>query len=168
MQAIPRDRPFDGTLALLSEGYEFIPSRCKRYQSDIFTTRLLLRKVHCVSGPEAARMFYEPGRFTRKGAFPISALKLLQDKDSVQALDGEDHRWRKRMFMALMTRESIDDLIGRFAEGWFAALNDWETADHMSCSMRSRSCCAARHGRGSACRRCSRTRRADARRRSPP
>ena len=57
----------DSTLALLLEGYEFISKRCRRYRSDVFETRLMLTKVVCMMGKEAAEVFYHPGRFTRKG-----------------------------------------------------------------------------------------------------
>lgn len=55
---IPRDPSLDSTLALLSEGYRFISRRCQRYRSDIFQTRFMLRRAFCVTGEEAARMFY--------------------------------------------------------------------------------------------------------------
>jgi fatty-acid peroxygenase len=42
---MPRDNSLDSTLALLSDGYAFISKSCQRYQSDIFETRLMLRKV---------------------------------------------------------------------------------------------------------------------------
>jgi fatty-acid peroxygenase len=42
MTQIPRDNSLDSTLSLLSEGYTFISTRCERYQSDIFATRLML------------------------------------------------------------------------------------------------------------------------------
>lgn len=70
----------DSTLALLSEGYEFIPRRCRRNRSDIFETRLMLTKAICMTGQEAAEVFYKPGRFTRKGALPQTTLRLLQDR----------------------------------------------------------------------------------------
>jgi fatty-acid peroxygenase len=60
----------DETLALLAEGYDFIPERCRRNRSDIFETRLMLARVVCMVGEEAAEVFYEPDRFTRKGALP--------------------------------------------------------------------------------------------------
>lgn len=58
----------DSTLALLSEGYEFIPRWCRHHRSDVFETRLMLTKAVCIMGQEAAEVFYEPGRFIRKGA----------------------------------------------------------------------------------------------------
>lgn len=47
----------DSTLALLWEGYRFIPERCRRYRSDVFETRLMLTKVICMVGEEAAKIF---------------------------------------------------------------------------------------------------------------
>src|SRR5918993_1017401 len=66
--AIPRDRGLDSTLALLKEGYAFIPERCRVYGSDLFATRLMGTRVVCVTGAEAAGHFYAPDRFTRRGA----------------------------------------------------------------------------------------------------
>ena len=78
MASIPRDHQLDSTLALLSEGYAFISNRCRLYGSDIFETRLMLRKAICMMGEEAASIFYHADRFTRVGAMPKTALRLLQ------------------------------------------------------------------------------------------
>ena len=61
MPSIPRDGPFDRSLAFMAEGYDYIGNRCRRFGSDIFETRLLGRRVYCMRGVEAARMFYEAG-----------------------------------------------------------------------------------------------------------
>ena len=45
----------DSTLALLSDGYAFIPRRCQRYRSDVFETRLMLTKVVCMRGKKRPR-----------------------------------------------------------------------------------------------------------------
>ncbi|MES0069597.1 hypothetical protein NKJ73_27915 [Mesorhizobium sp. M0074] len=76
---IPR-AAFDSTLALLREGYDFISARCRRMNTDIFATRLMLRPAICVRGAEAAEMFYGGDHFTRIGAMPQTTLRLLQDK----------------------------------------------------------------------------------------
>jgi fatty-acid peroxygenase len=131
VSSIPRDEGPDSTLALLSEGYTFVSDRCRRYRSDIFETRLTLKKAVCVLGEEAARMFYEPGRFTRKGALPITTLKLLQDKGSASLLDGEAHRWRKRMFMSLMTPSAIQRLGDTMVDRWHVRLGAWEGMDQV-------------------------------------
>lgn len=130
--AIPRERSLDATLALLKEGYPFIQARCRRYQSNIFETRLMLRKVLCVTGEEAARMFYHPGRFTRVGAMPPVTLRLLQDKGSVQQLDGEAHQHRKQMFMTLLVDPTeMAKLTDAFTRQWRSRIGYWESASQI-------------------------------------
>ncbi|MGV2827061.1 cytochrome P450 [Myxosarcina sp. GI1(2024)] len=129
MSQIKRDRSLDSTLGFLSQGYTFISRRCERYQSDIFETRLRFQKAICIRGEEAARMFYESGRFTRKGAIPPTALMLLQDKGSVQTLDGQAHYHRKQMFMALMSEKSRQQLAHLMVEQWHRQLAKWVTMD---------------------------------------
>ncbi|HET7587508.1 MAG TPA: cytochrome P450 [Gammaproteobacteria bacterium] len=131
MAQIPRETGLDKTAALLSEGYRFIPERCRRHHSDIFETRLMLRKAVCISGPEAAEVFYHPDRFTRKGAMPPTALKLLQDKGSVQQLSGDAHRHRKHMFMSLMTEANRERLLELFEQEWRASLAKWQSMEEV-------------------------------------
>ena len=126
MSQIPRDGTFDSTRALIREGYDFVSSRCQRYGTDVFRTRLMLRPAFCARGEEAARMFYHPDRFTRKGAFPPMTLLLLPDFGSAVLLDGEAHRWRKRMLMSLMTRDSILRVAELMAARWRSRMGRWE------------------------------------------
>ena len=77
MPLIPRDNSLDASLALLSDPYRFISNRCRRYRSDLFETRLLLRKTMCMTGPEAAQLFYDPSRFARRGAMPKAIQRTL-------------------------------------------------------------------------------------------
>lgn len=132
MAGIPKDRGLDSTAALLREGYVFISRRCARYQTDVFETRLMLRKAVCMMGAEAAEVFYHPDRFTRQGALPKSALKLLQDEGSVQLLDGAAHRCRKRMFMSLMSPESIRALVEESRNQWRARIPGWRNLERVS------------------------------------
>lgn len=81
-------RSFDGTLALIRDPYRFISNRCRRHQSYLFETRLLLRKAICMTGPEAARLFYDPNRFVRRGAMPMATQKkTLFGVGGVRGLD---------------------------------------------------------------------------------
>lgn len=127
MTTIPRDTAFDSSAAFLQNGYNFIADRCRDYGSDIFQTRIMLRPVYCVTGEEAARMFYVPGRFTRNHAMPPTTLSLLQDKGSSLTLDGEEHARRKEMFMALMGPARLEQLVAIFEEEWQARLARWQT-----------------------------------------
>lgn len=116
MTRIPRDTSFDATLALLRDPYGFVQKRCQRYGSDLFETRLLLRRTICMRGRDAAELFYDPERFQRRGAMPERIRRTLLGRGGVQGLDDEAHRHRKQMFMALMTPERIAGLGALTAE----------------------------------------------------
>lgn len=120
MPQIPRDKWPESTLALMADPYRFISTRCRRYQSDLFQARLMLRRTICMTGPEAAALFYDENRFARAGVAPGWLKKTLFGKGGVQGLDGEAHRHRKAMFMSLMSPERIGRL-GEIAADWFRA-----------------------------------------------
>lgn len=126
MKHIPHTPTFDSSLAFLQNGYEFISRRCREYQSDIFQTRIMLRPVYCVTGAEAAQMFYQPGRFTRIGAMPPTTLSLLQDHSSVLTLDAEQHARRKEMFMAMMGPARLSEMVELFEAQWQCRLPRWQ------------------------------------------
>jgi fatty-acid peroxygenase len=55
MARIPRDPSFDRRApCCFLRGYEFISNRCRRYGTDLFATRIMLKKVVCMQGAEAA------------------------------------------------------------------------------------------------------------------
>lgn len=131
MVQLPRDKSLDSTLALALEGYTFGAKRRRRYQSDIFETRLRLQKVIFMSGAEAARIFYDTERFQREGVAPTRVQKTLFGTGGVQGMDGDAHRWRKQMFMAMMTPGRIQQLADLTAEQWRAYIGKWETMDRV-------------------------------------
>lgn len=126
---VPRDTAPDSTLALLRDGYEFIRRRARHHRSDIFETRLMLRPAVCMTGPDAARTFYDGERLTRRGALPRTALTLLQDKGSVALLDGAAHRRRKEMFLALLGPGRFERLVEVTGAEWRAAVSRWTRRD---------------------------------------
>src|SRR3982751_4880757 len=103
MSSMPRDKSVDATLALMRDPYGFIGKRCEQAASDVFEARILLRRTVCMRGRDAARVFYDPERFMRKGAAPLRVQKTLFGVGGVQSLDGAAHRMRKAVFMQLMT-----------------------------------------------------------------
>ncbi|GAB4075165.1 cytochrome P450 [Barrientosiimonas marina] len=123
---IPREQGLDHTITLMSEGYTYIPDRRRQFQSDIFQTRLMGQKVICMGGEEAARIFYDPAKFTRKGALPKRIQQSIFGKNGVQMQDGAQHKHRKEMFMKLMAPERINDLAAIAKEQWEVALAGWE------------------------------------------
>lgn len=128
MPHIPRDKSLDSTLALLWDPYRFISKRCRRYGADLFETRLGLQRTICMTGPEAARLFYDPSRFLRRDAMPAAIQKTLLGEGGVQGLDGGSHLHRKQMFMSLMTFERIQQLVQRTAAEWQTRAHSWASA----------------------------------------
>lgn len=131
MPQIPKDKSLDSTWAFFREGYTFISKRCRRYQTDIFQTRLLLQKTICMRGEGAARIFYDPEHFSRRDAAPQRVQKTLFGQGGVQGMDGAAHRHRKQMFMAIMRPENLDALLDRTGEQWRTSIAQWETMEQV-------------------------------------
>lgn len=131
MNEIPQDKLPDSTLSLAKEGYLFISNRCKRYNSDLFQTRLLLNKTICMQGHEAARLFYDTTRFSRSGVAPKIVKATLFGEGGVQGLDDENHLHRKNLFMNLMTRERITELSEEMQLQLEIYAQKWETVDQV-------------------------------------
>jgi fatty-acid peroxygenase len=127
-EQVPHDKNLDNSLALMREGYLFISNRVDRYQSDLFEARLLGQKVICMSGEEAAKVFYDPERFQRNGAAPKRVQKTLFGVDAIQTMDGEAHIHRKLLFMSLMTPSHQKRLAELAMEQWQASISKWEGA----------------------------------------
>lgn len=126
---VPHDKALDNSLAMMREGYLFIKNRVDRYQSDLFETRLLGQKAICMSGEEAAKVFYDPERMKRNGALPKRLLKTLFGVDAIQTMDGDAHTHRKLLFMSLMTPPHQKRLAKLAMDQWLAALSKWEGAE---------------------------------------
>ncbi|MFF5176100.1 cytochrome P450 [Micromonospora sp. NPDC000089] len=126
MASTPVDRSPESTLAFLREGYRFISTRCERYGSDVFATRLLLEPTICLRGRPAATIFYDQERFERAGAMPKRGQRTLTGQGGVQGLDGAAHADRKAMFMALMTPAAVRRLGDLFEREWRARIPVWE------------------------------------------
>ena len=123
---VPRDAIFDATFALLREGYPFIWDRCRRFDSDIFKTRILGKQVICIHGPDAARVFYDETKLQRIGVAPRRVVTSLLGRTGVRTLEDGAHRRRKAAFMSLMTPDSMESLMTCMAEHWQLAIRRWE------------------------------------------
>lgn len=126
MQSIPQDKTPDSTLAVAREGYEFIGNRCRRYNTDVFEARIVLQKMICMRGEEAARVFYDTERFERADVTPGFIKKTLFGEGGVQGLDDEAHRHRKQMFMSVMGAEAQVELSNLMERNWVEAQKEWE------------------------------------------
>ncbi len=125
-RVLPKDDAFDSTLAFALEGYDFISKRCERLGSDVFQARLMLRRTICLRGEEAARLFYDPEKFVRRGAAPMRLQATLFGRGGVQALDGVQHQRRKAMFMAIVRPERVEELARQCRDEWRLAQSRWQ------------------------------------------
>ena len=128
---IPRDHRLDSSLAFARNPYGFISSECRRRGTDLFQTRLMLRKTICMYGEEAVELFYDPERFIRRGAMPMRIQKTLVGRGGVQSLDGDTHRHRKQMFMSLVSDERVAALVAGTENRWRRAAEDWTRRDRI-------------------------------------
>lgn len=123
---IPQAKGLDNTLALIKEGFHFIPSRRNELESDMFETRLLGQKAICMAGEEAAAMFYDNEYFKREGAAPKPLKQTLLGEGGIHGRDGEDHHQLKRMFLSMMTPERLEDMKRIAVEEFDKKVTEWE------------------------------------------
>lgn len=130
---IPRTRELDSTIGFLKDGYLFGRRRLDRVGGNAFRGRLMGRPVVFGQGVDAARFFYEGGRFGRKNAMPRSVMHLLQDEGSVQSLEGEAHRDRKAFFIDVSSSDdSRDALVAAYRRAWLRSLGEWTAAGRVT------------------------------------
>ena len=102
---IPKDKGLDNTINILKEGYLFIPNRMNLFNSNIFETHIMAQKAICITGKDAAKVFYNEDLFKRKGVAPKRIQKTLFGENAIQGKDGIAHIKRKSLFMNILTEE---------------------------------------------------------------
>ncbi|MER7951923.1 cytochrome P450 [Streptomyces sp. NPDC096079] len=102
----------DSTLGALTRGYAWLPDRMRSAaDGSVYRTRLLGKPAVAVRGPEAVLFFYDEEHVVRKEALPGPVLDTLFGRGAVHTLDGNAHRARKALFMALLKDdESVTQL----------------------------------------------------------
>lgn len=128
MTRIPRDAAPDRTLGFLADPYRFIGKRARALDTDLFETRLLGQRTLCLTGREAGRLFYDTTRMRRAGAMPGRIVKTLLGEGGVQSLDGDLHRLRKALFLALATGDGLARLLALVERQWAVHTRLWAAA----------------------------------------
>lgn len=131
MPAIPRDASFESSVSLLREGYDFIRNRCERLETDVFMVRLLMQDTICMSGEDAARLFYDEQYLQRTHAAPRMLQKTLFGQGGVQGLDGAAHRHRKGLFLSLLDQQGVAEMVRLGNAEWSAAIEDWQSRERI-------------------------------------
>ena len=109
-RTIPRDPALDSTFAFLRDPYRFISQRSSALGSDLFETRIFLRRTLCMTGHDAAQLFYDPRCFERRDATPRHVQQTLFGCGGVQGLDAIRHARRKQLFIAVLSPERVEEL----------------------------------------------------------
>ncbi|MEY8345709.1 cytochrome P450 [Niallia circulans] len=128
---VPSEKGLDKTISLLKEGYLFINNRMDKFNTDIFTVRLLGQNVICIKGEEAVKIFYDSEKFQRDGAAPNRVQQSLFGKNAVQTMDDEKHLHRKLLFMSLLTPEHQQKLANLTTVYLEEAIKQWEQRDQI-------------------------------------
>ena len=131
MPRIPRDAWPDSTLALVADPYRFVARRCQHLGSDLFQTRILFRRTICMTGRDAAELFYDPVRFRRHDAPPGRIQKTLFGKGGVQSLDDQPHRHRKQMLVGILDPARVEELADLVDHHWADYAKRWTAMDQV-------------------------------------
>ncbi|MCY0928017.1 cytochrome P450 [Streptomyces sp. H27-H1] len=116
----------DSTLSLLARGYAWLPDRMRATHGGPVRTRLLGRPAIALRGPEAIGFFYDERHIERTSALPEPVLDTLFGQGAVHTLDGDAHRVRKAMFLALLKDGAgIAALTEHVALQWSKAVTGW-------------------------------------------
>ncbi|WP_405705517.1 hypothetical protein [Streptomyces sp. NBC_00069] len=96
----------DSTVPLLARVYAWLPDRMRATHGRPVRTRLLGRPTIALRGPAAVGFFYDERHIRRTSALPEPVLDTLFGQGAVHTLDGDAHRARKAMFLALLEDEA--------------------------------------------------------------
>jgi fatty-acid peroxygenase len=117
---------WENGLQLLTRGYGWLPDKRRALGRRTVPTRLGGMPAYGIEGPDAARFLYDEKHVVRAGALPEPVQATLFGKGAVHTLDGEAHRVRKAMFVALLMREDgIASLAQGATKAWDDAARQW-------------------------------------------
>lgn len=108
------------------EGYTYIQNRTISFNSDLFEADFLGTKVICISGEEAARLFYDNSKFYRHGVAPSRIEKTLIGEGAIHTLDDIEHAHRKSMFSAILNSSNVNTLLLNIQAAWQSKIAEWE------------------------------------------
>ncbi|WP_328623043.1 cytochrome P450 [Streptomyces sp. NBC_00354] len=111
----------DSTLALMTQGYAWLPDRMRVAADGTVRTHLLGRPTIALRGPEAVAFFYDEDHVARAAALPDPVLDTLFGHGAVHTLDGRAHRVRKAMFLSLLKEADGVAALGALVRGRFLA-----------------------------------------------
>src|SRR5215218_4905577 len=116
----------ENSLQVMAKGYGWLPDKRRALGRTTVPTRLGGMPAFGIEGPDAARFLYDEKHVLRSHAIPEPVQATLFGKGAVHTLDGEAHRVRKAMFVALLMREDgIASLVEQVTAAWDDAVEEW-------------------------------------------
>ncbi|WP_077797117.1 cytochrome P450 [Streptomyces sp. JHA26] len=113
------------SLALLTEGYAWLPDLMRAEGDTALDLRVLGRPALAVRGPDAVRFFYDEEHVRRHGALPGPVLSTLFGHGAVHTLDGDAHRQRKSFFLPLLETDAVTSAAEHIVAAWDEAVPHW-------------------------------------------
>ncbi|MEV0304985.1 cytochrome P450 [Streptomyces prasinus] len=113
------------SLALLTEGYAWLPDLLRAEDDTALTLRLLGHPALVVRGPDAVRFFYDERHVRRHGALPGPVVSTLFGHGAVHTLDGDAHRSRKSLFLPLLEADAVAGSAEHITAAWDEAVPGW-------------------------------------------
>ncbi|MGK5681207.1 cytochrome P450 [Actinoplanes sp. URMC 104] len=122
----------DQTVPFAAKGYAWLPDLRRRFHGRPIPMRLGGMRAVAISGPDAARFFYDERHLERRTALPEPVVSTLFGK-GVHTLDDEAHKARKALFVALLMHEDgIDTLAALTGKVFDEAADGWRGGDAVS------------------------------------
>ncbi len=113
----------DQTLSFATKGYAWLPDLRRRSRGRPLPIRFGGQPAVVLSGPDAARFFYDQGNLERHTALPSPVVDTIFGR-GVHTLDGEAHKARKALFVALLMHEDGVDTLASLAGKIFDEASD--------------------------------------------
>jgi fatty-acid peroxygenase len=115
---------------LFAKGYGWLPDARRARARGTVAVRLGGLPATGIVGPDAARFLYDEDHVHRAHAIPEPVQGTLFGKGAVHTLDGDLHRVRKAMFVALLMKDGHDGggatgLVEQAAQAWDDAAKGW-------------------------------------------
>jgi fatty-acid peroxygenase len=121
----------DQTVALLRQGYTFLPRLRADAGSDVVPLRLLGRRAVAACGPRWVDAFYDESLVQRQGAVPEPVRSTLFGNGAVQGLDDAAHDVRRRLFLEQLDGAAVASLVDLVAARWETAESGWLDRGHV-------------------------------------
>lgn len=116
----------DSSLALMSQGYAFLPNRRRAEGRDVVRFGLMGKTAVAGLGPEWARQLYDERYVERSTALPGLVTNTLVGQGAVHTLDGEAHRHRKKFFLQSLDGRGVCALAQSVLRAWDRAVPRWQ------------------------------------------